>query len=80
VGWDGEGRERKGEERRDGKRAGGKYCFMAVGGMDATDIKEVSWSSVVDAELDSLSFGGICQNANAVMREMQICGMHSPAV
>jgi hypothetical protein len=36
VGWDGEGRERKGEEGRDGKRAGGKYCFMAVGGMDAT--------------------------------------------
>jgi hypothetical protein len=32
VGWDGEGRERKGEEGRDGKRAGGKYCFMAVGG------------------------------------------------
>jgi hypothetical protein len=36
VGWDGEERERKGEEGRDGKRAGGKYCFMAVGGMDAT--------------------------------------------
>jgi hypothetical protein len=39
VGWDGEGRERKGEEGRDGKRAGGKYCFMAVGGMDATGLR-----------------------------------------
>jgi hypothetical protein len=39
------------------------------------NIKEVSWSSAVGAELDPLSFGGICQNANAGMREMQICGM-----
>jgi hypothetical protein len=35
----------------------------------------VSWSSVVDAELDPLCFGGICQNANAGMREIQICGI-----
>jgi hypothetical protein len=37
--------------------------------------KEVSWSSEVDMELDPLSFGGICQNANAGIREMQVCGM-----
>jgi hypothetical protein len=42
-------------------------------------IKEVSLSSVVDAELNPLCFGGICQNANAGMREIQICGMYSPA-
>jgi hypothetical protein len=40
VGWDGEGRERKGEEGRDGKRAGGKYCFMAVGGDGRQWVKE----------------------------------------
>jgi hypothetical protein len=34
------------------------------------NIKEVSWSSAVDAELDTLSFGGICQNANGRMHEM----------
>jgi hypothetical protein len=33
-GWDGMERGGKGRERRGGmgKRAGGKYCFMAVGG------------------------------------------------
>jgi hypothetical protein len=44
------------------------------------NIKDVSWSSAVDEELDPLSFGGICQNANAGMREIQIyaCRLKTP--
>jgi hypothetical protein len=32
VGWDGEGRERKGEEGRDGKRAGGEVLLHGCWG------------------------------------------------
>jgi hypothetical protein len=39
MGWGGEGRERKGEEGRDGKRAGGSTASWLLGGMDATGLK-----------------------------------------
>jgi hypothetical protein len=75
VGWDGEGRERKGEEGRDGKRAGGKYCFMAVGGMDATAFT----SSVCDTPhclntplATPPLRGGVCYRQNRLMLKLCI--------
>jgi hypothetical protein len=52
VGWDGEGRERKGEEGRDGKKAGGKYCFMAVGGGGWTPLCAAINNLVYEVKID----------------------------
>jgi hypothetical protein len=38
-------------------------------------IEEVSWSSIVDAELDAFSFCRYMPECKAGMREMQISGM-----
>jgi hypothetical protein len=78
VGWDGEGRERKGEEGRDGKRAGGKYCFMAVGG-DGRHCGRISCSRSRSVRRHN-GYGSLQYTTNMTIDGYSLVTLNSPVI